>query len=100
VLTPYLLLGPVWYAHRVMREARDRALRRVTGRIRARLAADDRGTGRQTVYRELESEYRLAAEGFHTWPFRPGAFGGVSATAGITLLVNLAALLYRSLGGS
>ena len=28
LLTPYLLLGPVWYAHRVMREARDRALAR------------------------------------------------------------------------
>src|SRR5688572_17928055 len=24
LLTPYLLLGPVWYAHRVMRSARER----------------------------------------------------------------------------
>src|SRR5215211_3623095 len=35
LLTPYLLLGPVWYAHRVMREARDRALARVAAQIRA-----------------------------------------------------------------
>ena len=100
LLTPYLLLGPVWYAHRVMGAARDRALRRVTDRIRARLVAGGTRTGRRAGYRELEAEYRLATEGYHTWPFRPGAFGGVGVTAGLTLVVNLAALFYRLLGGS
>ena len=35
LLTPYLLLGPVWYAHRVMCEARDRAMARIAAGVRA-----------------------------------------------------------------
>jgi hypothetical protein len=101
LLTPYLLLGPVWYAHRVMRRARDQALQRVADRIRAQLL---RGIGappgRPASYRELEAEYRLAEEGYHTWPFRRGAFGGVGVTAVLTLAGNVAAILYRLLGKS
>jgi hypothetical protein len=102
LLTPYLLFGPVWYAHRVMREARDRALRRITDRIRVLVTnASSTPTGTcPTPFAELESEYRLADEGYHTWPFRPGAFGGVSITAGLTIVLNVTALLYRILGGS
>ena len=99
LLTPYLLLGPVWYAHRVMREARDRALGRVAAQIRACLmgSAGETGTttGDPVLYRELEAKYQLTGEGYHTWPFQPSALGGVSITAGLTLLGNVAAILYR-----
>jgi hypothetical protein len=95
LLTPYLLLGPVWYAHRVMREARVRALARVAAGVRAGLRGRP---GRTAPYRELEAKYRLTAEGYHTWPFRPSAFGGISVTAGLTLLVNVVAILYRTYG--
>src|SRR5215213_2730897 len=99
LLTPYLLLGPVWYAHRVMREARERALARVAAQIRTCLldipkpdeAADQGGV----PYRELEAKYQLIGEGYHTWPFQPSALSGVSITAGLTLLGNVAAILYR-----
>lgn len=99
LLTPYLLLGPVWYAHRVMGAARDRALRRVGARIAARLAVGGPVAQRSAGFRELEAEYRLVETGYHTWPFRPGAFG-VSATAGLTLFANVAALVYRLLSGT
>ena len=99
LLTPYLLLGPVWYAHRVMREARDRALARVAAQIRACLLASagrSRHDGRERrPYRELEAKYQLTGEGYHTWPFQPSAVSGVSITAGLTLLGNVAAILYR-----
>jgi hypothetical protein len=99
LLTPYLLLGPVWYAHRVMREARDRALARVAAQIRACLlgSTGENGTtaGSTVLYRELEAKYQLTGEGYHTWPFQPSALSGVSITAGLTLLGNVAAILYR-----
>jgi hypothetical protein len=99
LLTPYLLLGPVWYAHRVMREARDRALARVAAQIRTCLLDSSKpnqlaGTG-TVPYRELEAQYQLTGEGYHTWPFQPSALSGVSITAGLTLLGNVAAILYR-----
>lgn len=99
LLTPYLLLGPVWYAHRVMREARERALARVAAQIRTCLVGS-LGQGDETdrgapPYRELEAKYQLTGEGYHTWPFQPSALSGVSITAGLTLLGNLAAILYR-----
>ncbi len=99
LLTPYLLLGPVWYAHRVMREARDRALARVAAQIRVCLMASP-GNGDATnlgasPYRELEAKYELTGEGYHTWPFQPSAVSGVSIAAGLTLLGNVAAILYR-----
>jgi hypothetical protein len=98
LLTPYLLLGPVWYAHRAMRGAHDRALQRVADRIRGQfLRGIDAPPAQPAAYRELEAEYRLAEEGYHTWPFRRGALGGVSLTAGITLIVNVAAIMYRLL---
>jgi hypothetical protein len=93
LLTPYLLLGPVWYAHRVMRDARERALARVADQIRACLLG---AAGRVAPYRELEAKYRLMHEGYHTWPFGGTALGGVSITAGLTLIVNVAALIYRT----
>ena len=92
LLTPYLLLGPVWYSHRVMGAARERALQRVAGRIRSRLEAGPEHDGSA---RELAAEYELTEQGYHTWPFRRGALGGISLTAGITLLVNVASLVYR-----
>src|SRR5215211_3213849 len=99
LLTPYLLLGPVWYAHRVMREARERALARVAAQIRTCLLdipkpveTADHGPA---PYRELQAKYQLTGEGYHTWPFQPSALGGVSITAGLTLLGNVAAILYR-----
>jgi len=99
LLTPYLLLGPVWYAHRVMREARDRALARVAAQIRTCLVGSlrrDDATAEDAVpYRELEAKYQLTGEGYHTWPFQPSALSGVSITAGLTLLGNVAAILYR-----
>jgi hypothetical protein len=99
LLTPYLLLGPVWYAHRVMREARDRALARVAAQIRNCLLASggktDTAGGDTVLYRELEAKYQLTGEGYHTWPFQPSALSGVSITAGLTLLGNVAAILYR-----
>jgi hypothetical protein len=49
----------------------------------------------ETSYRELEAKYRLTGEGYHTWPFQPSAVSGVSITAGLTLLGNVAAILYR-----
>ena len=99
LLTPYLLLGPVWYAHRVMREARERVLARVAAQIRTCLMASlgngDAAESGASPYRELEAKYRLTGEGYHTWPFQPSALSGVSITAGLTLLGNLAAILYR-----
>ncbi len=99
LLTPYLLLGPVWYAHRVMREARERALARVAARIRTCLMASsengDAADWGASPYRELEAKYQLTGEGYHTWPFQPSAVSGISITAGLTLLGNLAAILYR-----
>jgi hypothetical protein len=56
--------------------------------------ADPLGIG-DVPYRELEAKYRLADEGYSTWPFQPSAVSGVSITAGLTLLGNLAAILYR-----
>lgn len=47
------------------------------------------------MYRELEAKYQLTGEGYHTWPFQPSALSGVSITAGLTLLGNVAAILYR-----
>ena len=100
LLTPYLLLGPVWYAHRVMRAARDRALQRVGDQIRVRLlgvgASSSSAHGRGSTYRELEARYRLAEEGYHTWPFGHTAFSGVSITAGLTLVGNIALIIYRA----
>jgi hypothetical protein len=94
LLTPYLLLGPVWYAHRVMGEARERALERISARIRAGLVEGaDGGWSAQ----ELAAEYRLTEQGYHAWPFRKGAMGGISLAAGVTLLANLASLVYRML---
>ena len=81
-----------------MREARDRALARVAAQIRAclltarRKRRDDWG---DVPYRELEAKYQLTGEGYHTWPFQPSAVSGVSITAGLTLLGNVAAILYR-----
>lgn len=99
LLTPYLLLGPVWYAHRVIREARDRALARVTAQIRACLLrnAGEAGTtaGAPVLYRKLEAKYELTGEDYHTWPFQPSALSGVSITAGLTLLGNVAPMFYR-----
>jgi hypothetical protein len=97
LLTPYLLFGPVWYAHRVMTQARDRALQRVTDQIRAYLlvAASAAASREPARFRELESQYRLAEEGYHEWPFGKTAFGRVSITAGLTLLLNIVAILYR-----
>jgi hypothetical protein len=46
-------------------------------------------------YRELEAKYELTGEGYHTWPFQPSAVSGVSIAAGLTLLGNVAAILYR-----
>jgi hypothetical protein len=81
-----------------MRGAHDRALQRVADQIRAQLLSSiDALPMHPAAYRELEAEYRLAEEGYHTWPFRRGALGGVSLTAGLTLIVNVAAILYRLL---
>lgn len=99
LLTPYLLLGPVWYAHRVMRIARQRALQRVGDAIRTSLlgaAPSPNGTGEHTDrYQELEAQYRLVEEGYEMWPLGRTAFSGVSITAGLTLAGNVAAILYR-----
>ncbi len=104
LLTPYLLLGPVWYAHRVMDAARDRALQRVGDAIRTALLAPTPPTGQTgwdtDSYEELESKYRLMEVGFHTWPFGRTAFSGVSITAGLTLLGNIVVILYRIYGSS
>jgi hypothetical protein len=82
-----------------MREARDRALARVAAQIRTCLlgSAGETGTtaGGAVPYRELEAKYQLTGEGYHTWPFQPSAVSGVSITAGLTLLGNVAAILYR-----
>jgi hypothetical protein len=102
LLTPYLLMGPVWYAHRVMRQARDRALAGIQAEIRSDLLTQSRkspgSAGRSGDYRELEAELRLTEQGYHVWPFRPSAFSGVSVTAGITLIANVIAILYRTYG--
>jgi hypothetical protein len=100
LLTPYLLLGPVWYAHRVMGDARHLALQEIADRIRSQLMADGMGPTRPSAFRELEARYRLTEEGYHTWPFRRGAFGGVGITAVLTIFGNVAAILYRLLSGS
>jgi hypothetical protein len=82
-----------------MREARDRALARVAAQIRGCLLANggqtDTAGGDTVLYRELEAKYQLTAEGYHTWPFQPSALSGVSITAGLTLVGNVAAILYR-----
>lgn len=102
LLTPYLLFGPVWYAHRVMRAARGRALQRVGDAIRTSLLNQQSPAAapghRGASYQELEARYRLMEEGYHTWPFGRTAFSGVSITAGLTLLGNIAAILYRMYG--
>jgi hypothetical protein len=103
LLTPYLLFGPVWYAHRVMREARERAMATIEAEIRRDLLQDVSRTPegwRQDTgdYHELEARYRLTEEGYHVWPFRRSAFGGVSVTAGLTLVANIVAILYRTYG--
>ena len=99
LLTPYLLLGPVWYSHRVMGEARERARARVAAQIRTCLMSSKEPAGAAvsgaTPFRELEAKYQLTGEGYHTWPFQPSAVSGVSITAGLTLLGNVAAILYR-----
>jgi hypothetical protein len=99
LLTPYLLFGPVWYAHRVMGAARERALQRVGDAVRTSLLATapaSSETGhRLDPYQELEAKYRLVEEGYHTWPFGRTALSGVSITAGLTLVGNIAAILYR-----
>lgn len=99
LLTPYLLLGPVWHAHRVMGAARARALQRVGDAIRTSLLAPEfvsPETGHhRDPYRELEAKYRLVEEGYETWPFGRTVFSGVSITAGLTLVGNIAAIFYR-----
>jgi len=97
VLTPYLLLGPVLYAHRVMNGARERALRLVGAEIRASLLAPSESSEslQANRYQELEARYRLVEEGYHRWPFGRTAFSRVSITAGLTLAANLAAIAYR-----
>jgi hypothetical protein len=104
LLTPYLLFGPVWYAHRVMSAARERALQRIGDAIGTSLMApappspdeDHRFDVYQgSLYQELEAKYRLMEEGYHTWPFGRTAFSGVSITAGVTLAGNVAAIIYR-----
>lgn len=59
LLTPYLLLGLVWHAHRVMREARDRALARIAAGVRACLMSGGAEFSAldacETRYSELES---------------------------------------------
>lgn len=99
LLTPYLLLGPVWYAHRVMRDARDRALQRVADEIRTCLLGAALATSNiadhTDTFQELEAKYGLAQEGYHSWPFGRTALSGVSIAAGLTLLGNIAAILYR-----
>jgi len=104
LLTPYLLLGPVWYAHRVMQSAQERALQRVGDSIRTLLLGNASGsipTGRRIgPYQELEARYRLVEEGYKTWPFRRTTLSGVSITAGVTLIANIAAILYRMVANS
>jgi hypothetical protein len=99
LLTPYLLLGPVWYAHRVMGAARRRALQRVGDEIRLSLLAQEPVSPESghnlDSYQEHEAKYRLVEEGYERWPFGRTAFSGVSITAGLTLLANLAAIFYR-----
>jgi hypothetical protein len=99
LLTPYLLLGPVWYAHTVMRSAHERALQRVGDSVRTLLLGNASGlipTGRLIgPYQELQARYRLVDEGYKRWPFPRTTFSGVSITAGITLIGNVAAILYR-----
>jgi hypothetical protein len=46
-------------------------------------------------YQELQARYRLVDEGYKRWPFPRTTFSGVSITAGITLIGNVAAILYR-----
>lgn len=104
LLTPYLLLGPVWYAHHVMCAARGRALQRVGDSIRTVLVETNgngsrAGAANRTV-QELEAKYRLAEEGYERWPFGRTAFSGVSITAGLTLLANIIAIAYRLYGDS
>jgi hypothetical protein len=95
LLTPYLLLGPVWYAHRVMRSAKERALQRVGDAIRTSLLGLVPAEERSDSYQELDAHYRLVEEGYHSWPFGATALGGVSITAGVTLAANLATIVYR-----
>jgi hypothetical protein len=97
LLTPYLLIGPVWYAHTVMNGARERALQRVGDDIRTSLLAATRRTSeyQADAYQELEAKYRLMEEGYERWPFGRMAVGRVSLTAGLTLAGNVAAIIYR-----
>jgi hypothetical protein len=75
------------------------ALARVAAEIRACLLDSTGETGTPAAgavkYRELGAKYQLTGEGYHTWPFQPSAVSGVSITAGLTLLGNVAAILYR-----
>ena len=43
-------------------------------------------------------KYGLAEEGYERWPFGRSAFGGASITAGLTLIANIAAIIYRLSG--
>lgn len=98
LLTPYLLLGPVWHARRVMSGAREAALQRVGDDIRRSLLSQGGSRlqkGDAHDYQELEARYRLVEEGYHRWPFGRTAVSRVSITAGLTLAANLAAILYR-----
>ncbi|MFL5759161.1 MAG: hypothetical protein ACJ789_05445 [Thermomicrobiales bacterium] len=98
LLTPYLLLGPVWDAHRIMRNARDRALQRIADHIRVSLLASEAARSpidETEAFPALEVKYRLAEDGYHTWPFGKTALSRVSITAGLTLFGNIAALIYR-----
>jgi len=94
---PYHVLSPA-----ELQAARDRALQRVGDRIRTVLMdADPQVHNWQAidpVYQELEAKYRLAEEGYERWPFGRSAFGGVSITAGLTLIANIAAIVYRLSG--
>lgn len=86
-----------------MRPARERALQQVGDEIRVALlngAPDPRDATLPTAQlRDLKAKYRLVEEGYHTWPLGRTAFGGVSITAGLTLLGNSVTIVYRMYGG-
>jgi hypothetical protein len=85
-----------------MQAARERALQRVGDAIRTSLlnqtSPAPATAHRREPYQELEARYRLMEEGYHTWPFGRTALSGVSITAGLTLLGNIAVILYRMYG--
>ena len=98
LLTPYLLLGPVWDARRVMSRAREAALQQVGDDIRRSLGSNGGSRlqeGPADHYQELEARYHMVEEGYHRWPFGRTAISRVSITAGVTLAANVAAILYR-----